>query len=79
MSTHVAGHPVSPHTYANYGCRCDECRQARSAYMKKLRHSDNCAFYEEEKRKNSARRKALTRLGAMYPTEFARLYKEELS
>ena len=76
---HVAGKPVSPHTYANYGCRCEDCVRARSAYMKKLRHEDNCAFYETEKRKNSARARAQTRLAAMYPNVFRRLYEEELS
>lgn len=34
MSEHVAGQPVSPSTYMNHRCRCDECRAVHSAYIK---------------------------------------------
>ena len=37
MSAHVAGQPVSPSTYMNHRCRCDECRAAQSDYMRARR------------------------------------------
>ncbi len=37
MSDHIVGYPVSRSSYINRKCRCDGCRAAQAAYMRRFR------------------------------------------
>lgn len=55
---------------------CEPCRQAHAAYMRQYR-DEYPANYEHEKRRRSARDRALRRLARAYPDDFRRLLAEE--
>ncbi|MCP3891645.1 MAG: hypothetical protein GY702_22670 [Desulfobulbaceae bacterium] len=46
MSEHMAGHPVSRATYGTRKCRCDGCRAAHAAYMRRFRQRAAAALIE---------------------------------
>lgn len=54
---------------------CEACRDARNTYMRDYR--DRSYVRERERRDNSARRKAKSRLARAHPDEYRRLYAEE--
>lgn len=57
---------------------CEPCKQANRTYMIRYR-SSHPADYAEERKRNNARTRAMTRLAHDHPDEFARYYAEELS
>ncbi len=48
MSDHMAGYPVSRFTYNNRKCRCDGCRAAHAAYMRRFRQRAAAALVAGE-------------------------------
>lgn len=54
---------------------CDECREARNAYMRERRKKPGVSA--AEKRDNAARSRAVWRLAALHSDEFQNLYREE--
>jgi hypothetical protein len=55
---------------------CPACRAARNAYMVRYRATHE-ADYEQEKRLNAARSRALWRLANAHPDEFRAYFDEE--
>jgi hypothetical protein len=60
--------------YTNHGCRCDECRQANSAYMREYRERTN---HRWDRKQSRARSKALALLAAAHPQEYAELLNNQ--
>ena len=56
------------------GCRCDECRKAQRDYMRDYYAGRGKATMQAHA---AARNAATTRLVAMYPDDFRRLYESE--
>lgn len=54
---HVAGHPVSPHTYRYYGCRCDGCTAANTTKSHSQKHARDKALLRVQSR---SQRKAVS-------------------
>lgn len=76
--------PLLCGTYAGYirhvkvtgDTPCDECRAAATLYQRLWRA--NPANRQRESVRKEARRRALSRLAAMHPTDYRLLYREEM-
>lgn len=72
-------------TYAEYQAHrsrgedpCDDCRAANNAYKREYLKA-RPEKYAATKRGNAARLRALWRLAELHPTEYRRLYHEEVT
>lgn len=84
---HLAGRPVSRHTYIKYGCRCPGCtrknREGSQAWRRRKgvepgprsldRRVARVRNYERKLRENLARSRALAALATLHPLDYQRL------
>lgn len=70
---HLADKPVSASTYKRYGCRCDACTAAATAYMRQMRSARGGALLKVQQRRQTL---AVAWLRREHPDVWAELHQQ---
>ena len=76
MNGHIPGRPVSASTYSHQKCRCDGCRSAHAAYLKKMRAKEGSRTALRTKIEYRTTWRSAQRLRDAHPDEYRAIVAE---